>query len=467
MVLCNFIILFALFFCDVQSANVLCVFPTPVISHQLVFGAYVDKLAAAGHNVTVITSVPRNLNNIIEINCASTVHRQFDILLNRSSVFKKKGLVADELSVTADNYTPLVDIIMSQFQNNNVTDFLTNNKNYFDVVVVEAYMELNLVYGYLYNAPVILFSSGYATNSNFRLMNNHITYNHFAYPNVWRSSFHQNPLDITITEQRLEKEWLILEYIQDNRLKRLFNDKSVPVIEKLKKSVQMMFINVPHIFDNNRPVGANVHYLGGLHLKKPQDIQDQQLISFFNRYNVVVYASFGSIVNMNFMTDDLVTSFVNVFNNVTYGVLWKNNIKRVKKNVGRNVIINDWFPQRDILNHPKVKVFISQCGVQSVDEAIDSIVPLICIPLVGDQFNHAHKIKNFGVGVTLNLLKLHEKQLRDTIVSVVTNDTYINNMYHLNRYIHNSNVITNPLNRAVIYTNKLLIQKKNKFFGNK
>lgn len=430
----------------------------------MVFNAYVDKLAAAGHNVTIITPIPRGVQHIIEIDCASSIKQQFDELMYNSSVYRKKGLVADESTVTAENYTPLVNVIVNQFQNDNVTDLITNNKNYFNVVVVEAYMEVNLIYGYLFDAPVVLFSSGYATNSNLRLMNNHIAYNHFAYPNVWRSSFNQDSLRITLVEERLEKEWVMLEYIQSKRLKQLFGDNT-PSIEKLKESVQMMFVNVPHVFDNNRPVGANVHYLGGVHLKKPQDIRDRRLIAFLNRYSVVVYASFGSIADPNTMADDLTTTFVNVFNNVTYGVLWKNDNRETARKLGHNVLIRNWFPQRDILNHPNVKVFISQCGVQSVDESIDSNVPLICVPLAGDQFNHANKIHHFGVGVTLDLLDLHEQQLHDTIVAVVTNNTYTNNMYRLNKYIHNTNVLMSSLNRALTHTNRMLTQKQHMFVG--
>ncbi|AKS25465.1 egt [Clostera anastomosis granulovirus B] len=452
----------AVFSC-VKAANILCVFPTPAMSHHLVFNEYVDKLVVNGHNVTVITPLPRGVQHIIEIDCSLSAVQYFSQLINESTAFKKKGIVADESTVTAENYVSMVDMIVNQFQNTNVTDLITNKNNYYDVVVVEAYMEINLVFGYLYNAPIILFSSGYATNGNMRLMNRHVTYNYLAYPNVWRSSFHKDALEITHTEERLEKEWNMLEFVQNERLKQLFG-ANTPTIEQMQESVQMMFVNVPHIFDNNRPVSGNVHYLGGVHLKKPQDVHNRQLKSFLNRYSVVVYVSFGSIADLNTMADELTTTFVNVFNNITYGVLWKIDNKHTTRRLGHNVLTKQWFPQRDILNHPNVKVFVSQCGVQSVDEAIDSVVPLVCVPLAGDQFNHANKIQQFGVGVNLDILHLQEQQLHDSIVSIVNNNTYTDNMYRLKKHIHDTNVLYKPVNKAVMYTNTMLTQQQQNFF---
>ncbi|UYE99103.1 MAG: hypothetical protein [Betabaculovirus sp.] len=68
-----FVTVVVVMFSCVHSANILCVFPTPAISHQMVFNAYVDKLAAAGHNVTIITPIPRGVQHIIEIDCSLSI----------------------------------------------------------------------------------------------------------------------------------------------------------------------------------------------------------------------------------------------------------------------------------------------------------------------------------------------------------------------------------------------------------
>jgi len=44
--------------CSTQAANILGIFPTPSISHQLPFQAIMKALAARGHQITVISPNP-------------------------------------------------------------------------------------------------------------------------------------------------------------------------------------------------------------------------------------------------------------------------------------------------------------------------------------------------------------------------------------------------------------------------
>jgi UDP-glucosyl transferase 73C len=55
-------------------------------------------------------------------------------------------------------------------------------------------------------------------------------------------------------------------------------------------------------------------------------------------------------------------------------------------------IVSGWTDQLAILSHPSVGAFISHCGWNSALEAISIGVPLICWPLVGDQYFNARLI---------------------------------------------------------------------------
>ena len=72
----------------------------------------------------------------------------------------------------------------------------------------------------------------------------------------------------------------------------------------------------------------------------------------------------------------------------------------------KNVLLKKWLPQQDLLGHPSIKCFITQGGLQSLEEAIISGVPLIAIPFIADQFYNAERIRALGIGLHLDFQKI-------------------------------------------------------------
>lgn len=77
------------------------------------------------------------------------------------------------------------------------------------------------------------------------------------------------------------------------------------------------------------------------------------------------------------------------------------------------------------LGHPKLKLFISQGGLQSTDEAICSGVPLIAIPMISDQWYNAEKIARHGIGIQLNMESVTEESLNESINYVIRNGRFV------------------------------------------
>lgn len=50
-------------------------------------------------------------------------------------------------------------------------------------------------------------------------------------------------------------------------------------------------------------------------------------------------------------------------------------------NLPENVMIRKWVPQKEILSHPHVKLFVSHGGSFSSQESVCHGVPIACIPI--------------------------------------------------------------------------------------
>lgn len=75
-----------------------------------------------------------------------------------------------------------------------------------------------------------------------------------------------------------------------------------------------------------------------------------------------------------------------------------------------------------VLGHPNVKVFITQGGFQSIEEAIYTQVPVIVMPRIADQFFNAKRAVNKGMGLTVDFSTITTQNFREAIVEVATND---------------------------------------------
>ena len=71
-------------------------------------------------------------------------------------------------------------------------------------------------------------------------------------------------------------------------------------------------------------------------------------------------------------------------------------------------------------------MFITQCGLQSTDEAITAGVPLIGVPMLGDQWYNAEKYVHHKIGAKLDLPTLTEADFKNTITTIIGDERYVN-----------------------------------------
>ena len=72
-----------------------------------------------------------------------------------------------------------------------------------------------------------------------------------------------------------------------------------------------------------------------------------------------------------------------------------------------------------ISGHPKTKVFVSNCGLNGVFEALYHAVPIVCIPMFGDHYDVATRVRIKEIGIEIPLEELTSQVLVEAVKTVL------------------------------------------------
>lgn len=89
-----------------------------------------------------------------------------------------------------------------------------------------------------------------------------------------------------------------------------------------------------------------------------------------------------------------------------------------------NVLIGKRMPQNEILAHPNMKLFISHCGLGSVNEAKFHGVPILGLPIFADQPKNFEAITDEGWSIGEPLGDLTEESFQRYLHEMLTNRKY-------------------------------------------
>ena len=77
--------------------------------------------------------------------------------------------------------------------------------------------------------------------------------------------------------------------------------------------------------------------------------------------------------------------------------------------------------------HPKTKAFISHGGLNSIHQCIYHAVPIVGIPVFGDQKDNFIRLRAKGLAVMIDIRSLTDRTLYEATVEVIYNKTYVGN----------------------------------------
>ena len=205
---------------------------------------------------------------------------------------------------------------------------------------------------------------------------------------------------------------------------------SKAVVDTTKSSVISL---IPHDFalEYPRPLTPNVKMIGPVLPEVAGKLPDD-LETFMTDSKQVVVVSFGTTLS-NYRPD-FIEMLADALGKLPFYVLWRQ-IGHLPEKISPNIKIVTWFPQNDLLGHPSTKVFLTHGGLNSFLESVYHAVPMVVIPLFGDQHKQAWlvKIKELGVSLDKNVIK--SEDITRSITEVANNMKYKDNAQRISRLL--------------------------------
>ncbi|XP_072949917.1 uncharacterized protein [Epargyreus clarus] len=398
------LLLFAL--TQTNALNVLGIFPYQGKSHFMVFQIYLQELARRGHSVTVISHFPEerpppNYHDISLAGSSKVIEGNLPIERSYATIFE----TALYLTTSGrDNCEVLI-------ANKDVQN-LIKKKTKFDVVVVEQFnSDCALAVAYKLKAPVIGITSHI-------LMPWH--YNRFGIPyNPSYVSFHflEGGTKPTLY-QRLERTffdfyfktiyYIVSQRNNQNTLAKYFDD--IPPLEDLAREIKILLLYHNFVLTGSRLFPANIIEVGGYHVAQAKPLTGELKKFVDEAEHGVVYISFGTTVKSGSLSKEKTKALLDAMYELPQRFIWKWDDKALTMDK-KKFYVSDWLPQVDILGHPKTLAFLSHAGMGGTTEALNFGVPIIAMPIVGDQPANAAAIEESGLGVQISLNQLTKENI--------------------------------------------------------
>nr|XP_030722836.1 UDP-glucuronosyltransferase 1-3-like isoform X2 [Globicephala melas] len=170
-------------------------------------------------------------------------------------------------------------------------------------------------------------------------------------------------------------------------------------------------------------------------------------------HGIVVF-SLGSMVSE--IPEQKATEIADALGKIPQTVLWRYT-GTPPPNLAKNTKLVKWLPQNDLLGHPKTRAFITHSGSHGVYEGICNGVPMVMMPLFGDQMDNAKRIETRGAGVTLDILEMSSKDLENALKTVISDKSYKENIMRLSS-LHKDRPME-PLDLAVFWVEFVMRHK--------
>ncbi|XP_065219045.1 UDP-glycosyltransferase UGT5-like isoform X46 [Planococcus citri] len=436
-----------------SASNILGYFPILFNSHYLFVKPFLSKLADRGHNLTIYTAFPDKI--------PPSKYREIDI---RHCLMKVSPATLDEIM----HPPSILSFLDAGFFRLNPTSAqilgcapmveLLNSTQHFDVFLTDfAQNDWYIGFAYKFKVPMInvfpnmlftWFAYSFGVTSHPAYIPNYLSQNppkmNFA-ERVYNTYVYMVSMTVgryytTIPSEKVAQE--------------VFGD--IPPLDEIARNTSITLVNTQTPLHVSYPTPPNLIQVAGMNIgaaeKLPENIE-----KFINESkHGVVYFCMGSLLRGETFPPEKREAFLYAFSKIPQRVLWKWE-GDVLPGKSDNIMISKWMPQRDILAHPNVKLFISHGGLLGTSEAVYEGVPVLGIPIFGDQRTNIKSLEANGAGELLDYNEISKEVVLEKIQRLLNDPKYKENAKLLSDRYRDRPM--SPLDTAVYWTEYVIRHK--------
>ncbi|XP_071440979.1 UDP-glucuronosyltransferase 2C1-like [Hetaerina americana] len=179
--------------------------------------------------------------------------------------------------------------------------------------------------------------------------------------------------------------------------------------------------------DYPRALPPNVINVGCMQCRPPRPLPRdlEEFVEGSGGAGVVVF-SMGATIDAAVAPRAFLRRLLRAFGRLPQRVLMKFDGPVDGEEVPANVRILPWLPQQDLLGHRRARVFFAHCGLHGAMEAVYHGVPVVGMPVYGDQKDVATMLEASGVGVSISK-GAHEDEIHRVLSEVIGDPRYKRN----------------------------------------
>ncbi|XP_038574589.1 UDP-glucuronosyltransferase 1A1-like [Micropterus salmoides] len=202
-----------------------------------------------------------------------------------------------------------------------------------------------------------------------------------------------------------------------------------------------------------RPLMPNIVLVGGINCNV-RDPLPEDLESWVSGAHGFIVFTLGTMVSD--LPKEITAVFLEAFRQIPQKVIWRYT-GQVSESVPENVKMMKWVPQNDLLAHPGARAFITHAGSHGLFEGLCHAVPMVMVPILGDQSDNAEKLASRGAGVVLDIVSITTESLLQALNEVINDSRYKDSVQKLSA-LHKDRPV-DPLDLSVYWTEFVMRHK--------